>query len=295
MSRPAAARRPAGFTLIELVIVIVLLGILAVTLSQFITAPVKGYIDTSRRAALVDTADTALNRMTREIRLALPNSVRVSGNAIEFLRIRTGGRYRGEPDPGDPASDPLEFAATLSPETFDVLGELPDWAAIQALAGAGRAECLAGTVDCLVIYNTGQPCIPGQPCLDAYQGGNVAGIDSATATRLGFSPAGAFPLRSPAQRFYVVDTPVSFVCDPGAGTVRRHDGYPIAPAQLTTDAALTGAGASSQLLVDRVSACSFSYVPGTATRSGLVTLELAISEAGETVSLLQQVHVENLP
>ena len=48
------------------------------------------------RAALVSVADSALQRITRGIRLALPNSIRISGSsgALEFLRIRTGGRYR---------------------------------------------------------------------------------------------------------------------------------------------------------------------------------------------------------
>ena len=38
-----------------------------------------------RRAELTDAADVALRRMTREIRQALPNSLRVSGNCIEFI------------------------------------------------------------------------------------------------------------------------------------------------------------------------------------------------------------------
>ena len=65
----------SGFTLIELVVVITLTGIVAVLAGQNIVAPIQGFIDLGRRAALVDEADLALSRMSREVQLALPNSV----------------------------------------------------------------------------------------------------------------------------------------------------------------------------------------------------------------------------
>ena len=37
------------------------------------------------------------------------------------------------------------------------------------------------------------------------------------------------------------------------------------------------------------------YAVATNTRSGLVTLRLTLAEAGETITLLQQVHVDNAP
>ena len=48
-------------------------------------------------------------------------------------------------------------------------------------------------------------------------------------------------------------------------------------------------------VAENVSACTFRYTPGTAQRSGLVSLELAVAEDGERVSLLRQLHVENAP
>jgi MSHA biogenesis protein MshO len=48
-------------------------------------------------------------------------------------------------------------------------------------------------------------------------------------------------------------------------------------------------------MADHVSACSFIYHPGTPQHSGMVTLGLTLTDAGETITLMHQVHVENAP
>ena len=68
-----------GFTLIELIIVILLIGILSGVIFTILRGPIQAYVDVEKRTRLIDIADTALQRMTREIRLALPNSIRVTG------------------------------------------------------------------------------------------------------------------------------------------------------------------------------------------------------------------------
>ena len=69
-------RWQGGFTLLEAVVVIVITGIVSAMVAVFIRAPVEGYIDSVARAELTDAADTALRRLTREVRTALPNSLR---------------------------------------------------------------------------------------------------------------------------------------------------------------------------------------------------------------------------
>jgi len=65
-----------GFTLVELVITIVISTIVVSFVSLFISGPVMGFADQTRRARLVDAADAALRRIGRDVRRALPNSVR---------------------------------------------------------------------------------------------------------------------------------------------------------------------------------------------------------------------------
>ncbi len=272
-----------GFTLVELVVTLALTGIVATVAWRNIAGPVVAFNDQARRSQLVDTAVGALDRISRELRLALPNSVRVTGTtAVEFLRTNAGGRYREQAGSGG-AGSPLSF--TASSGTFDVLGGFP--AASTIVGGAsGRASCMSGVSDCLVIFNT------GQSGANAFAGDNVAGIVSASTTSVQFtrSDAGSpFPFRSPEQHFFIVDTPVSLICDATSGELRRYADYAITSSQNVPP------GTQGTLLANHVISCGFAYVPGTHSRAGMVNVSLTIAEAGEAVTLLQQVRIPNVP
>ena len=98
-TRPKALPLLRGLTLIELVLAMVLIGIIVGATAYFFY-PVTQSVDVAGRAALTDIADNALQRIGREVRLALPNSVRrtTSGSSsfLEFLPVRTAGRYRAD-------------------------------------------------------------------------------------------------------------------------------------------------------------------------------------------------------
>ena len=298
-------RASAGFSLVELVLVTLLTGILAAITFTLISGPLTASVDTARRAELTDLAETTLTRMTRELRLGLPNSFRIATApnivAVEMLRTLDGGRYRALPAAGAPpgcgavaAEDPLEFVCA-DPQ-LDVLGQLTRLTDIVTGADCVTTPDLA---DCMVVFNTG-----AAGANDAYAGDNIASITSAVddggfdgSDRLVLSNArltggqAAFPLESPNQRFHIVDTPVSFVCNTATGEISRFFDYGITAAQSTAP------GGSSNLLVNNVTGCDFDYDPGTATRGALVTLSLTLTEpdSGAAVTLVQQVHLSNLP
>ncbi|MCX5875362.1 MAG: type II secretion system protein [Deltaproteobacteria bacterium] len=68
-------KKQRGFTLIELIIVIVLLGIVGAMGASFISAAFKGFFDTDVRMEMYEEGKSALVRMEREIHIALPNAV----------------------------------------------------------------------------------------------------------------------------------------------------------------------------------------------------------------------------
>jgi MSHA biogenesis protein MshO len=280
----------AGFTLIELVVTLVISTVVVSFVSVFISGPVTGFADQSRRARLVDSADAALRRVGRDVRRALPNSVRITTSggvtALELLSTADGGRYRSQP-PGT-AAQILDFAAADG--SFDLVAPLTQ-----------VTKPWSSTSHYFAIYNVG---VPGA---DAYELANVitpAGttigiaVDGSTGEdRVTLSPAFRFAYTSPTQRAFLVDGPVTYLCDPVGGTLLRYSGYSISSSQANRDssAELIGAGAASTLMANQLSVCSFTYAPGTAERAGLVTLQITVRSQGETVSLLSQVHVDNVP
>ena len=301
-----------AFTLIEVILVIILIGILSGIVFVVLRGPMTQYVQMEQRTAIVDIAETALLRMTREIRLALPNSVRVSGStSLEFLRTSDGGRYRENPGGaaavcpgGNPAAqDVLRFSSTT--DCFEVFGGLFTVPAFNAAANQATCRAAGNTSDCVVIYNTGQPAdctTAADPCANAYCGCNMAGITDATANYIDFdisgsplgSPPASFPFRSPQQRFQIIDMPVSFVC--AGSEITRYADYDISAAQPVSSGDF-GTALENNLLVNQVSSCSFNYAAGSATRAGLVTISLTIrdDDLNQEVTLLQQAHVDNLP
>ena len=281
-------RSSKGFTLVEMIMVIVITGIIGGIVAVFLKAPIQQYTDVARRADMTDIADTALRRIGRDLRLALPNSVRVTGTCnpavststcfLEFLPTKGGGRYRA-----GMGGDELDF--TVADSTFEVLGPMP-------------TGLVAGT-DQIVVYNLG---ISGA---DAYEGYTAAThnrreVSLVGASSVSITSSNALPFDSPGHRFHVISAPVTYACD-GAGTLWRYWGYAIRPLHADTDSipkldALIAVQGARARLATYVSSCRFSYDAFVvAQRSGLVTINLGITEEGETVTLYSAVHVSNQP
>jgi MSHA biogenesis protein MshO len=274
----AAATVQRGFTLAEAIVVIVIVGIIAAVVAVFVRAPVQGYLDTANRAQLADAADTALRRMVRDLRAALPNSVRTlapcgaATACLEFIPVAAGGRYRAEKNVA--ADDPLDF--TTNDGSFEVLGP-----PITIPSGAW-----------LVVYNLG---ISGA---DAYEGGANPGVTTqnrrtvtaaASTNSVSFN-AVRLPFDSPAKRFHIVAQPVTYVCDLGSRQLTRRWDYGFNLSQANPS------GGNSALLADNITGCTFDYTAfAVAQRAGAVLISLQLTNNNETVSLGVQAHVNNVP
>lgn len=279
------AQAHRGFTLIETIMVIVIMGILVAIVSVFIVPPVQGYLATVARVELVNATDNALRRIARDLHIALPNSVRVaaSGLTLELVPTTAGGRYFQ--DNATVSAQRLDFGSADS-DGFNLMGP---------------GVSLRNGQD-LVFYNLGE----GITESDAYAPTNTftsnrrpyAGATSALVTSIATSAWAALPVaaRAPPYRFQAVDPPVTYHCDLAAKTLTRVSGYGFNAALVSPPSA-----GNSAVLATGVTACSFSYeANAVASRAGLVSMALTLSaevvaSGAESVSLHHSVHVDNLP
>jgi MSHA biogenesis protein MshO len=280
--------RARGFTLIELTIVIVITGIIAASVAVFFRPAVSSYFDTRRRAELAAMADTALRRVGREVRRAVPNSVRIPNDqCFEFVPSRTGGLYRRAADVVNAGSDPLD---TSGPDSaFDVLSPLSS-------APAAGDFIVIGNQNTDDVY-TGAT----RGTVTAWQSPPAPGGAIVGQGRISLSAATQFPPSYDGGRFFVVDQnerSIFYACR-GAGVaggngtgelVRLVQGF-----SGPSPVACPGAGGTR--LAGRVAECSFVYSPnlGATQQSGFVWMRVELLEGGERVALAYGVHVSNVP
>jgi MSHA biogenesis protein MshO len=293
----APHNKQSGFTLVEMIMVIVITGIIGGMVAVFLKAPIQQYMDVARRAELTDVADTAIRRMARDVRTAVPNSVRiancgVANSCVEYLPTRDGGRYRAAQDcTGACTGNVLDFDAPDG--SFDIIGT-----AINFVAG-----------DYIVVGSTQSD---GNPPYDT----TITGVLRAYASSAGLTvqmnntalPAWA---ELSSQRFDVVDgaqQAVTYACenlgtDPsgnGTGQLKRYWKYgfytaqPAPPITLQAPVPPNATPVQSAILADRVSACTIDYdLPN--QRFGLLAIRLTLTSGGESVSLYNEIHVNNTP
>lgn len=284
-------RRSRGFTLAELLMVIVILGIVSAATAVFIRGPADAYVDQVRRATLVDSAEMTLRRISVDIRRAVPNSVRIAqatgdcpGQCLEMLNARIGARYRDQPATGPGggnAAKRLQFNAAdgafnvqASPNFPLMNNNTAHWLVVYNL-GSGDANAYAvGGAHNVITQN-------GTQITVTQDTGVFAGEFNIT-----LSPAHRFRYESPGKRIYLVDKPILYHCHDNA--LWRYEGYGI-------NAAVTVPGSGAQLVSRNVQDCDFGYEAGTSTRAALVTMQLTVAKDGEIVRLMHQVHVENSP
>lgn len=281
--------RQRGFTLVELIIVIVIMGVIGGMVSVFIKSPIDAYFASARRAALTDVADTTVRRMSRDLRSALPNSARIpnpDNQCIEFIPTKAGGQYRvTDLVAGDGTS--LSFEAGTTDDSFNMLSKNMAMPASQRIAVG----------DVIVIYNLGD----GSGS-DAYKQDNTAqvtGVSTSTAAipetsitirdTKDVSMGKLFLEASPSNRFQVIpkdENIVAYVCQ--GGNLYRS-------ARPLAEAASSSCPVNGAMLASNVVNCKFNYDVGRA-KNAFISLNIGLTDStGETVSLQHEVHMGITP
>jgi len=252
----------SGFTLIELITVIVILSILASIGTGFVVSATESYQRTQTRALLTNTARQALERMTRQLRIALPYSVRLiltttNDKCVEFMPIAAGGYYL------DPVADPDNgVAATTSVAASPVVVDF------------GTARFLAiGAMQPSELYGA-----------TAASRANYAGY---TEPDLHWSGRDQWQRNSISQRYFLLDNPQAFCL---VGTELRF----YADVDVEDDA--VNVGNSFSIIARDVSGGNpFSLQNGAENRQMLINISLDFSSAGESLNYTQGVFIRNVP
>ena len=277
-------RRPAnsrGFTLVELVTVMVLLGIAVVGLSTLLGNMSGIYLQSAQREQLLGQSRFVLERLNRELRDAVPNSLRVSNSGswscLEFVPFSAVVRYR---------------TIALQPDTLMTMDVVSLDATFTAAAGQWLLVYPTRSDSPSEIYDNSNQKVQlhNTPLLNDSDG-------KAVTYRLQFNQAFGFGTASPASRAYLLNSPVSF-CALG-NEIRRYEGYALQSSQPVPGSGLSnGALMARQISNNLASQPVFELAADTLTRNSLVQIQLELTaeqDSGTVLSYSHLVQVSNVP
>ena len=285
-------KKQSGFTLVEIIVVIAIMGIIGGLSTLIIGRSLDSYAALERRTELQTSIRLAVERISREIRHALPHSICVNnggacannGNRFYFIPVKDSGRYQDKAGiyTAPPAIQRNRLAVTpQSNDRFDVL----------STNAANRLN--AGNGDWAVVYNLNNTDIYAN-LNDVRHQINIIdqkdihndGIAATDIDQIQLTANQSFANNSPTRRFHIIadDVVTLFYLD---GTDLKRD--------TTTFNAPNTATANTRLLMQNVQACIFTYTPGSPQRAGLLRIDITVTQQGETVQVIQDVHVYNTP
>ena len=319
------ATRSAGFTLLELVVGLVISAIVIGFAANLMTVPVEAYFAQTRRSDLLDSSDAVTRTLTRDVGMAVSNSVRIrtagTRTIVEMLVADVVTFYRPTSTlgPGGPwTAAQRELDLNVLDSQLSVFGRIDPQQTTNSYNFPNQLPAVARYF--LVVNNLGT----GNN--DAYRLTNV--ITPAPVTlnivrdpgsypmsgeeQLNFAPAFRFrnvaPSTSPpanaTHRMFLVRGPVAYICNSATGTLRRYDNYAITtniPANENA-AQLNVLGVRNTVLASNVASCRLDC-QGAATAAPCLTalnVELGLSRSGgsagnETARLYLQLPVDNRP
>lgn len=255
----------SGFTLVELVVVIVVLSIIAVIGGGFIVKSAESHRSSMTHAKLVQQTRQALERSSRELRHALPNSLRISSDqrCLEWLPVVGVGQYE-EQVAGRSISSLKTTPITVNLEAH-YLG-----------IGALHADELYGA-DAAALRPLSSVLRPGAPAV----------------TSLNMSSDISFPRDSSGRRVFLLGQAKQLCLQNGRFTL--HESYSTGaypPATLTGNAPNTGALLTH---IAPTADARFELESASAVRNSIVIVSLPVQQAGQQLVLEHRVMVRNAP
>lgn len=292
----------SGFSLIEIVVVIIVMGIIAVGLTDFITNSASGYVSSANRNQVSSAGRIVIDRIAMELHNALPNSVRTSTSltatdeangfgyendqCIEFIPIMAATTY----------INPVFRPAAASAASFQVINLIP----VQVGETGRYAVIYPNNSNQLYqdSFSNTEPIV----AVTIADANDLDGINELTP-----DAAHRFRRRSPVERLFITTDPISF-CVSG-NKLFRYANYGFASTQLVPEGpagsciaatCLPATTPDRVLITDQIdnsvlTGPAFDFLDVTRRRNGVIQMELNFSQNGETVRLNHEVLQQATP
>lgn len=264
-----------GFTLIELVLVIAILGIISVGFIGFINIGSNVYNNVSSRDALISDARFAVERLNRELRNALPNSIRILSNSssqcLEFVPIKSNNVYLSLPTLTDPASDSVEVVKASTTYTFN-----------------NSDRVVVYPIETEDVYNLNVSKSSEITTVDTSADSNDSSCepDCDYSWDISLSTPMTFTADSPNNRLFIVAEPVSYCVDNGSLWRKDDHGF------LNNQSIFI----DGVLMAEHIDVCNGSCFPFSYNSTkAMVQVDLNFTRNNETIFFSNGVHITNVP
>lgn len=262
------AIKPNGFTLIELISVLVILSLISVAGSRFFITAVNAYQQTQTRTNMIGKGRAAIEQMSRQLRGAVPNSLRVSasGRCVEFLPTVAGAMYLKE------VADESNMAAgtnIIDTSSFNLGLGTPAYIVIGAYASEE-------------IYTL------SSPAARVHLSGSLTG---GPFTSVSLSANHIFKRNSVRKRLFIAGTPRRFCVL--VDELRMYSNYGLLTSAMTD----ANPGGDSDLMATDIASNDivFSLSTGSLDRNAAIDIALQFSKNNAFLTLNQQVLLRNVP
>ncbi len=262
-------KQSRGFTLVEMVTVIVILGVLVMGVSSFIVLGTRIFVESTSVDQVLSQSRFVVERMTRELRNALPNSLRVTASIDHQC---------------------LEFVPIIASSSYIELPIAPALA-----SNSGNLMTASTTINSghkMVVYPlTANQVYGGSPASDS---GRIFNIKSFSTGTVEFERDVQFAQASPKQRYFVVSDAVSY-CFLASGEVRRYSNYGLLANQPAPSAMGTGVLMAESLVNNMLLQPPIALTPSSLINNAVVQLSPKFEVNGQSFQYQHQVQVINVP